>query len=230
MTDFAPRVGFAYRITDKVVVRSGYGMFYVPRNIQGNGLGAITAFRDTPMVTSLDNNITPLNRLSNPFPQGVLPTLNDRDPGANVGAQIQAPFYENKSGYVQLWSFALQWEMPGSVVMQAMYWGNKGTNLLAPGQNINQLPNEYLALGQRAERSGAESVLRRHHRGRSFRPHDFAAAVAAARIRSTPAMPACSGSSRRSAIPATMARRCRPSGARAIAHVPARVHLVEGDR
>jgi hypothetical protein len=147
LTDFAPRIGLAYRITDKVVVRSGYGLFYVPRNIQGNGQGAITAFRDTPMVTSLDNNITPLNPLSNPFPQGVLPTLNDRDPGANIGAQIQAPFYENKSGYVQLWNFALQWEMPGSVVMQAMYWGNKGTNLLAATQNINQLPNEYLALG-----------------------------------------------------------------------------------
>jgi hypothetical protein len=147
LTDFAPRIGLAYRITDKVVVRSGYGLFYVPRNIQGNGQGAITAFRDTPMVTSNDNNITPLNRLSNPFPQGVLPTLNDRDPGANIGAQIQAPFYENRSGYTQLWSFAVQWEIPGSVVMQAMYWGNKGTNLLAATQNINQLPNEYLALG-----------------------------------------------------------------------------------
>ncbi len=145
--DFAPRIGLAYRITDKIVVRSGYGLFYVPRNIQGNGQGAITAFRDTPMVTSLDNNITPLNSLSNPFPQGVLPILNDRDPGANIGAQIQAPFYENKSGYVQLWNFALQWEMPGSVVMQAMYWGNKGTNLLTATQNINQLPDEYLSLG-----------------------------------------------------------------------------------
>ena len=147
LTDFAPRIGLAYRITEKFVMRSGYGLFYVPRNIQGNGLGAITAFRDTPMVTSLDNNITPLNRLSNPFPQGVLPPLNDRDPGANIGAAIQAPFYENKSGYTQLWSFALQWEVPGSVVMQAMYWGNKGTNLLGPTLNINQLPNEYLALG-----------------------------------------------------------------------------------
>jgi hypothetical protein len=147
LTDFAPRIGLAYKIRERIVLRTGYGMFYVPRNIQGNGLGAITAFRDTPMVTSLDNNITPLNRISNPYPQGVLPPLNDRDPGANIGAAIQAPFYENKSGYVQLWSFGLQWELPGSVVMQAMYWGNKGTNLLSPTQNINQLPVQYLALG-----------------------------------------------------------------------------------
>ena len=147
MTDFAPRVGLAYKFTERFVLRSGYGLFYVPRNIQGNGLGAITAFRDTPMVTSLDSNITPLNSLSNPFPQGVLPPLNDRDPGANIGAQIQAPFYENKSGYVQLWSFNLQWEAPGKIVMQALYWGNKGTALLAPNQNINQLPDQYLPLG-----------------------------------------------------------------------------------
>lgn len=146
-TDIAPRIGIAYKFTDRVVFRTGYGLFYVPRNIQGNGLGAISAFRDTPMVTSLDNNITPLNRISNPFPQGVLPALNDRDPGANIGAAIQAPFYENKSGYVQLWSATLQWEMPGKVVMQAMYWGNKGTGLIAPSQNINQLPDQYLSLG-----------------------------------------------------------------------------------
>ena len=126
MTDFAPRVGLAYQVHERVVLRGGYGLFYVPRNIQGNGLGAITAFRDTPMVTSIDSNITPLNRLSNPFPQGVLPPLNDRDPGANIGAQIQAPFYENKSGYVQLWSFELQWEMPGRVVMQAHVLGQQG--------------------------------------------------------------------------------------------------------
>lgn len=146
-TDFAPRFGFAYTPVNGIVVRGGYGIFYVPRNIQGNGLGAITAFRDTPMTTSFDNNLTPANRISNPFPTGILLPLNDRDPGANIGAQIQVPFFENKSGYTQLWSLGVQWQMPGEIVMQLNYWGNKGTNLLAPSQNINQLPNQYLALG-----------------------------------------------------------------------------------
>lgn len=145
--DFAPRVGFAYRPIDRVVIRGGYGIFYVPRNIQANGLGAIEAFRDTPMVTSNDNNLTPLNRISNPFPQGILPPLNDRDPLANTGAQIQAPIFGNKSGYVQLWSFGVQWEMPGRVVMQANYWGNRGAHLLASNWNLNQLPDQYFSLG-----------------------------------------------------------------------------------
>jgi hypothetical protein len=42
------------------VLRGGYGIFFVPRNIQGNGDGAIEAFRDTPMVAaSMADSPTP---------------------------------------------------------------------------------------------------------------------------------------------------------------------------
>ena len=99
------------------------------------------------MVASIDGGLTNANRLSNPFPQGVLPPLNDRDPLANVGAAIQAPVQPYKSGYVQLSSLNYQWEMPGGIVMQAGYWGNKGTHLISGAWNINQLPDQYLALG-----------------------------------------------------------------------------------
>jgi hypothetical protein len=145
--NFGPRFGFAFKATGKSVIRGGYGVFFVPRIIQGNGDGAIEAFRDTPYVASIDGGLTPANRLSNPFPQGVLPPLNDRDPLANVGASIQAPVHDLKSGYVQLFSLGYQWEVPGGVVMQVNYWGNKGTHLITGPWNINQLPDPYLALG-----------------------------------------------------------------------------------
>jgi len=147
MADIAPRFGFAYKVTPKSVLRGGYGIFFTPRNIVGNGNGAITAFRDTPMVASIDGGLTSLDRLSNPFPKGVLPPLNDRDPNANVGAAIQAPVQQYKSGYGQLFSFGYQVEVPAGIVVQANYWGNKGTHLISGGWNINQLPNQYLALG-----------------------------------------------------------------------------------
>src|SRR5206468_2993038 len=98
----APRIGFAYKVTERSVIRGGYGIFFVPRIVQGNGDGAIEAFRDTPMVASIDGGLTNANRLSNPFPQGVLPTLNDRDPLANVGVAIQAPVHPYRSGFAQL--------------------------------------------------------------------------------------------------------------------------------
>ena len=146
-TNFQPRFGFAFKVTNNSVLRGGYGMFFVPRNIQGNGTGAVEAFRDTPYVSSIDGGLTPANYISNPFPQGILPPLNDRDPLANVGAAIQAPLREFKSGYVQLFSFGYQWQMPGGIVMQANYWGNKGTHLLTGNWNLNQLPDQYLSLG-----------------------------------------------------------------------------------
>jgi hypothetical protein len=146
-TDFGPRIGFAFKTSKKSVLRGGYGIFYTPRNIQANGSGAIEAFRDTPYVSSIDGGLTPANRLSNPFPQGVLPALNDRDPLANVGASIQAPVLAYKAGYVQLSSIDYQFELPGSVVMHAGYWGNKGVHLISGGWNINQLPDVYLPLG-----------------------------------------------------------------------------------
>jgi hypothetical protein len=99
------------------------------------------------MVATIDGGLTSANRLSNPFPQGVLPALNDRDPLANVGASIAAPVHDYKSGYAQLFSLNYQFELPGGLVMQAGYWGNKGTHLISGGWNINQLPDQYLSLG-----------------------------------------------------------------------------------
>jgi Carboxypeptidase regulatory-like domain len=144
--NFNPRVGLAYRLDDKTVLRAGYGIFFLPRNIQGNGNGAVEAVRTTTMVNSLDNNITPYNSISNPYPQGILPALNDRDPLANVGSTIAAPMYGFRNGYTQTWSLGLQRQIPWGLILDAHYWGSKSTRLPVTW-NINQLPDQYLALG-----------------------------------------------------------------------------------
>lgn len=145
--NFGPRVGFAYSPTSRMVVRGGYGLIYIPKSIQGLNNGAIEAFRDTSMVTSIDG-ITPANYLSNPFPTGVLPAANDRDPLANTGNSINAPTHDFRSGYSQIWSLGVQRELPWGFTMDAHYWGNRGTGLLL-NWNINQLPDQYLSLGSK---------------------------------------------------------------------------------
>ena len=144
---FAPRLGLAYKIGSNGVLRAGYGMFFIPRNIQGNGNGAVAAFRDTPMNTTIDGGLTPADRLSNPYPQGILPTINNRDPLTNAGATVQGSIHGFKNGYGQLFSFGYQHQLKGNVLVQANYWGNRGVSLLAGPWNLNQLPNQYLALG-----------------------------------------------------------------------------------
>lgn len=155
-SNFGPRFGLAYRLGSKAVLRGGYGITYLPRSIYANGLGAVSTLRRTDMVASLDG-ITPHDTLSNPFPDGLLPSVNDRDRLTTLGAAFTAPLHPFRSGYVQTWSLGFQRELPQGVILNVYYWGNKGTRLLTgfsavltlPQVNINQLPNQYLALGPR---------------------------------------------------------------------------------
>ena len=143
--NLAPRFGIAYSLDSKTVVRGGYGIFFLPRVVQGNGDGAVEAVRTTPMVASI-NGLTPTNTLSNPFPQGILPALNDRNPLANVGAGIAAPMHGFSNGYTQIWSFGIQREIPGGIVVDAHYWASSSKHLLETW-NLNQVPDADLALG-----------------------------------------------------------------------------------
>ena len=147
LADFGPRFGMAYQITPKTVLRGGYAIFFLPRNVQGNGAGAVEAFRTTNYLASVDG-VTPANRLANPYPQGILPALNDRDPLVNAGNSLAAPTYAFRSPYSQTWSMGLQRELPGKLLLDVHYWGNKGTRLLETW-NLNQLPDPYLALGNK---------------------------------------------------------------------------------
>jgi len=70
--NFAPRVGIAYQMRAKLVLRTGFGIFYSGTTTLGRGTAASPGFSvATPMVTSIDG-ITPADRLSNPFPTGLL--------------------------------------------------------------------------------------------------------------------------------------------------------------
>ena len=143
--DFGPRFGLAYQLTKTIVLRGGYGLYYLPRDVQGNGAGAVEAFRTTTMLATIDG-VTPANTLSNPYPQGILPPLNDRNPLVNAGSTIAAPEQGYSSPYSQTWSLGVQSQLPGKLVLDVHYWGNKTTHLLETW-NINQVPDQFLSLG-----------------------------------------------------------------------------------
>ncbi len=143
--NFGPRFGVSYSPDKKTVLRGGYGIFFLPRDVQGNGDGAVEAVRTTTMIASLDG-VTPATTISNPFPAGILPALNDRNSLANIGTSIAAPEYAFKNGYSQTWSAGIQRETYWGVVVDAHYWGSKSTHLLETW-NIDQLPDQYLSLG-----------------------------------------------------------------------------------
>lgn len=70
---FGPRVGLAYRFASKTVLRSGYGIFYMPRSGYPTAAqyGAAGFQFATTWIASIDG-VTPVNPLSNPYPNGLL--------------------------------------------------------------------------------------------------------------------------------------------------------------
>ena len=145
--NFGPRVGLAYRIREKTVIRSGFGIFFEPikGGASGTGGGGFQGFNYTTniLTTYLGNGATPYGRISNPFP-GTGPTL---PPGSSlglltaVGNSISGSIQNwNATPYMNTWSFDIQQELPSHTLLDVGYVGTKGTHLYFGGAgNIDYL-------------------------------------------------------------------------------------------
>jgi hypothetical protein len=149
---FGPRVGFAYSLNPKTVIRGGYGLFWAPFSFGLQSAFGYTA--TTSYVASLDGATT-ANSLSNPFPTGVLaPYGNSLGELAGVGGQnITAPSNSSHSTRVHQYSLDIQRELPWGIVVQSGFTGSISHNLIqgTPSININQLPDQYFSLGSQLQ-------------------------------------------------------------------------------
>ena len=149
---FAPRLGIAYRVDDNTVIRTGYGIFWLPNDVAFSvapNQDVVTTI-GTPWLTSLDGGVTPFRYLNNPFPDGVLQPPG-RDPAfLNTligGLGVRAPIPNQPLGYMQQWNFNIQRQLAGGTLVDVAYAGSKGTSLPVNAQTINQVPDSALALG-----------------------------------------------------------------------------------
>jgi hypothetical protein len=158
---FGPRIGFAYQIVEKTVLRGGYGIQYStqPNNaylqyndtvfysLNGSGYGI-------PFMSNLTsgNPFAPGNAQGNAplvypnFDAGVFPV--------NVGGQLvpDSPFINidrsSRPGRVMTWSLGLQREILRNLVAEASYVGNRGVWFTAPELDLtdyNSLTPQVLA-------------------------------------------------------------------------------------
>ncbi|MFO0363488.1 MAG: TonB-dependent receptor domain-containing protein, partial [Acidobacteriota bacterium] len=75
-----PRIGVAYQLTDRLVLRGGFGRYYM--NPSNNNLRSLGFETNTPVVASLDDGRTPIaGLLANPLPNGFA-----RPAGAGLGS------------------------------------------------------------------------------------------------------------------------------------------------
>jgi hypothetical protein len=154
---FAPRVGLAYKFSDKVVLRGGYGVFYAPNqyafpsenNMGTRGFTAVTDY----VATTGGSRPCATCTLTNPFPNGVQ-SPSGSSLGLLTGAGGNVHFVDQfrKSAYVHQYSFDLQYELSGGSVVSAGYVGARSENLSVGGTNsntvnINQLDRSLLSQG-----------------------------------------------------------------------------------
>lgn len=150
--NIAPRLGLAYQVNQKTVVRAGFGQLFGPSTMAAQGTVGPYGFRnDYPWVTSLDNGLTPFALLRNPFPNGfrALPGAADGLLTA-TGGTLEAPLRNQVVPYTLQWNLTLQRELPGRVLFEIGYIGNGGRQQSRGGEGgftLNQVPNEFLALG-----------------------------------------------------------------------------------
>ena len=170
--NLAPRIGVAYRLDDKTVIRAGYGIFYA----HAGGVGGRTNGRQGLSQVGFNNNgslssaVTgqPAYVWDNGYPGNPLnpPFFNPSygigfitaAAGASVGsgpttAQTVTygdPDFGGKAPYYEDWSLNIQHSFTPDLVLSVAYSASAGHWL--PGAGVagpftNQIPVQYLPLG-----------------------------------------------------------------------------------
>ena len=137
------RVGMAYSLNDKTVLRGGYGNYYLNPTGQGNNAGFS---QSTNLIASNDGGRTPTYALSNPWPTGI-----QAPPGSSLGPETflgRGPAFSNpdfKVPYVHQFSAGVQRELPWNISLDMTYAGSRSHDL-ETSRAYNDAPAEFQRL------------------------------------------------------------------------------------
>ncbi len=137
-TNFAPRLGVAYSITPKTVIRVGFGIFYGGIFSDLGGQVLFPGYNVEQAFANLGTGKAQPYSLSQGMPYVV--TNNPSNPQANI-AQFNSPSnpltltdYDgftqtNKDPYAEEWNFGVQRELVKGVIADVNYVGSHGVHL-----------------------------------------------------------------------------------------------------
>ena len=170
-TNFAPRIGFAFRLSPQIVVRGGFGTAYGALGNLGYGgtLGTNYPFVYVTSIPSADSQHPIL--LSNGQPatmEETFTTLNFQDPTINsgVGLSLYGRQYNFQTPYVETQNLTVQDQFTNHDALEVGYVGTQGrhldnlgynnsnTEILPPGTN----PQNYIPFPSFARNSTYETT------------------------------------------------------------------------
>lgn len=134
--NFAPRVGFSYRVTPRTVIRSGFGIVFIDQS------GITTPFT-TPQFPFIQNvRQATQDSINAAFALSSGPTVQPiaLTPDAGLGQSVYTASRGLGSGYVQQWNLAVQRELTPNLSFDVAYVGSHVVHVGIPDANLNQLP------------------------------------------------------------------------------------------
>jgi hypothetical protein len=129
LNNFAPRIGLAYRLGSKTVIRSAFGIIYG----QAEGVNSRWS-NQTPFFTEVEfpgTNTVPAAFVKDGLPFVQLPA---KEPVAGTGINTSPLKIPNQ--YASQWFFDIQREVPGGILFNIGYQGTKTTKIVV-SRNIN---------------------------------------------------------------------------------------------
>ncbi len=160
--NFQPRLGLAYSLNNKTVIRAGFLMAYTHGSAGVGGNGATgpgrTGYNQPAAFASAVTGL-PAFYWDEGVPTAPTPPLltpgfgagfTTENPAGAVGVTYVDPQMSGKPPYYLDWSFGLQRELPGSMTLGATYSASVGHFLPRNGDNgiwTNSMSPQYLPLG-----------------------------------------------------------------------------------
>lgn len=143
MKGFGPRLGVAYSVTPKTIMRASAGIYYSDATDSG---GYTAGFTSSPSFSSPDNYTPVYNWGTASFPQNY-----------NLPPQLRPDFQNNQSvtwllpsgtrlPQILSWTFGIQHELVRNLSLDVSYIGSHSTHL-SQGSSFNFVNPSYLSLG-----------------------------------------------------------------------------------